>query len=154
MILQSMTNKWLSSVYYQLTVQELLDWFISKQNIFKMERPKKSVGLSYFMPGIVLLFVIGILFLILLCIPIYIYVTTTLVALLLHRLFFKKAVLHPWHLSPEEIEDSKRISVCVVGAGFSGLCMAIKLKKAGINFRFDFNRIFKIKKIKLLSLFI
>ena len=103
-----------------------------------MEKPKKSVGLSYFMPGIVLLFVIGILFLILLCIPIYIYVTTTLVALLLHRLFFKKAVLHPWHLSPEEIEDSKRISVCVVGAGFSGLCMAIKLKKAGINFRFDF----------------
>ena len=34
-------------------------------------------------------------------------------------------------------QDSKKMSVCIVGAGLSGLCMAIKLKKAGINFRWS-----------------
>jgi cation diffusion facilitator CzcD-associated flavoprotein CzcO len=37
-------------------------------------------------------------------------------------------------------QDSKKISVCIVGAGFSGLCMAIKLKKAGINFRYSLSK--------------
>ena len=33
------------------------------------------------------------------------------------------------------IQRQDQINVCVVGAGNSGLCMGVKLKKAGINFR-------------------
>ena len=43
-------------------------------------------------------------------------------------------------------QDSKKMSVCIVGAGLSGLCMAIKLKKAGINFRWS--PLFSLKHLK------
>ena len=33
------------------------------------------------------------------------------------------------------IKGQDKINVCVIGAGFSGLCMGVKLKKAGIKFR-------------------
>ena len=33
------------------------------------------------------------------------------------------------------IKGHTKSSVCIVGAGFSGLCMGVKLKKAGIPFR-------------------
>ena len=36
---------------------------------------------------------------------------------------------------PSYVPKNTETNVCIVGAGFSGLCMGIKLKKAGIPFR-------------------
>ena len=100
-----------------------------------MEKTKKGSVWSYYMPGIVLLLVTGTILWLLLWIPLQIYLATIAVAFSVHYFFLKKES-HPLGLSLEEINDAERISVCIVGAGFSGICMAIKLKQAGIVFRF------------------
>jgi hypothetical protein len=99
-----------------------------------MAKTKKGSVWSFYMPGIVLLVVAAIILWLLFCIPLKVYVTTCLVAFSVYHFFLKKES-HPLGLSPEEIDDAERISVCIVGAGFSGICMAIKLKQAGIIFR-------------------
>ncbi len=90
------------------------------------------------MPGIVLLVVALIILWLLFYIPLYIYLTTICMAFSFYH-FILKNESHPLGLTPEEIDDAQRISVCIVGAGFSGICMAIKLKQAGIIFRFVAN---------------
>jgi FlaA1/EpsC-like NDP-sugar epimerase len=84
-----------------------------------MTKIKKGTALGYFMPGIIILCVLSFITLCLLCVPTYIYLSTLTVAGLVHYFMIKRHE-HPWGLNQDQIEDSKKISVCIVGAGFSG----------------------------------
>ena len=79
------------------------------------------------------------LFLILCFLLIYYLLTLPLCYFILGALIF---YLISKYYSTEEakkeaifIKGHDKIDVCIVGAGFSGLCMAVKLKKAGIKFK-------------------
>ena len=84
-----------------------------------MTKIKKGTALGYFMPGIIIVCVLSFFGLCLLCVPTYIYLSTITVAGLVHYFMFKRQE-HPWGLNQDQIEDAKRISVCIVGSGFSG----------------------------------
>ena len=49
--------------------------------------------------------------------------------------YIYKEAFHKSKAKPSFPPKNTKTNVCIVGAGFSGLCMGIKLKKAGIPFR-------------------
>ena len=84
-----------------------------------MTEIKKGTALGYFLPGIIILCSLSFLVLCLLCVPTYIYLSALTAAGLVHFLVLKRQE-HPWGLNLDQVEDSKKMSVCIVGAGFSG----------------------------------
>ena len=66
----------------------------------------------------------------LLSIPVLYYVLIGIFVLLVKKYVYGKS-----SKGTDLLKDNNKINVCVVGAGFSGLCMGVKLKKAGINFK-------------------
>ena len=69
----------------------------------------------------------GVLAYFLLTLPVYYYALIGFVWFFVQKYFHKKD-----SKNADFINDS---GICVVGAGFSGLCMGVKLKKAGFKFR-------------------
>ena len=66
---------------------------------------------------------------VLLTFPTYYYLSL----LLLYYIY--KEAFHKSKAKPSFPPKNNKTNVCIVGAGFSGLCMGVKLKKAGIKFR-------------------
>ena len=73
----------------------------------------------------------GVLVYFLLTLPVYYYAFIGFVWFFVQKYFYKK--------EPKSADcvnnNDDTTNICVVGAGFSGLCMAVKLKKAGFKFR-------------------
>lgn len=59
--------------------------------------------LSYYLPGIVLLGVAGIVFLVLSFIPVYVYLSSLAIAAAVHHVLVRMRS-HPWQLNQDEIE--------------------------------------------------
>ena len=74
--------------------------------------------------------ILGLLAYFLLNLPFYIYVFFGL-----SYLIYKTKVQNTENVSSVFIREAENINVIVVGSGFSGLTMGIKLKEAGIPFR-------------------
>ena len=72
----------------------------------------------------------GLFIYILLTLPLYYYVLFGLIVFLVKNFFFDTD-----STSSIFIKYQDKATVCVVGAGFSGLAMGVKLKKAGVKFR-------------------
>ena len=72
----------------------------------------------------------GLLVFILLTLPLYYYVLFGIIVFLFKKMFFDRD-----STSSIFIKCQDKATVCVVGAGFSGLAMGVKLKKAGFKFR-------------------
>ena len=70
-----------------------------------MPQPKKKPSgiLSYYLPGIVLLGVAGIVFLILSFVPVYVYLSSLAIAAAVHHVLVRRRS-HPWQLTEDEIE--------------------------------------------------
>ena len=99
-----------------------------------MEKVKAPGHLSIVLPSIFFGLIITFITYLLLLWPAYYYVGLFL------AIYFAKRI-HDLFGAKQDKEDAifikgqTKASVCIVGAGFSGLCMGIKLKKAGIPFR-------------------
>ena len=90
--------------------------------------------LSIVLPSLLFGLILALITYVLLLWPAYYYVGLFL------AIYFAKRI-HELFGAKKDKEDAifikgqTKASVCIVGAGFSGLCMGIKLKKAGISFR-------------------
>ena len=74
--------------------------------------------------------IFGLLVFILLTLPLYYYALFGLIVFLVKKFYLDKDLT-----SSVFIKCHDKANICVVGAGFSGLAMGVKLKKAGIKFR-------------------
>jgi hypothetical protein len=99
---------------------------------YEIPRPGHGAYLAWMVPFVVLF---GILAYILLITPLYCYVASIAIG------FFVYKFLGKFKTSQQDLDDAifikghKKANVCIVGAGFSGLCMGVKLKQAGVTFR-------------------
>ena len=97
--------------------------------------PKENISqpghLTFLTSVCIFLAIIGFAVYFVLTLPLFYFVILALVA------FWAKKFLFEEELDEQAIfiREHEKAKVCIVGTGFSGLCMAVKLKKAGIKFR-------------------